>query len=372
MEKRSTISPSLYSICNYFFPRLLFLNSSYAPNIHYGDIVEALTDFPEFEKNDLSYSEFWEHWMERWKLQGEKYIKIANSMTSQSNYCRAHKSAAACYHWAEFMYFGDEKIILRKKVRESFKESIKDKKIEIVFEECHLEGIKITYIIVYPDKMNDSYPCVLISNGLDSMTEIEPLSLAEYYLEKGIAVILFEGPGQGINLGHTPIPLEMEYFVELLLKKLNNNEKIDKKRLGFLGISFGGYIALRIAQKLGNYFKCIINISGGPVLRNFISLARRLKTDFSYAFMQDDNSFIMQDIFDKLKIDIEKLPSSDIISIHGVHDDIFPIKFLKKLDQEWGDKHRLIVYNKETHACLNVLNQYNLIASDILSNKLLN
>jgi hypothetical protein len=44
---------------------------------------------------------------------------------------------------------------------------------------------------------------------------------------------------------------------------------------------------------------------------------------------------------------------TSVMSIHGALDHLFPLSGLVALDRSLGDQHRLLVYPREAHVCLN-------------------
>jgi dienelactone hydrolase len=356
----------LYAAMGYFVPRLLFLPSQHAAQIGWGDIALALQDFPD-TCLDLASAEFWQVWMERWSALGEKHAHAADTAASAPTARRHNRAAAACFHWAEFMYFADPeaKHALRAQVRERFRRSFDAAALALTEGAIAWRGTTIPYYLLWPEAAAPSapVPCMILSNGLDSVTEVEMVALAEPLLERGIATLLFDGPGQGINLGRHPLPERPEDMVPPLLVELDNLEGVDLGRLGFLGISFGGAVALRTAVAHGSKFRCVVNLSGGPALGAFETLPRRLKADFAFAFGEADPGQ-MQRRFDGLAIGPERAPGTQVLSVHGALDDIFPIAPLRALDARWGARHRLEVYEAEAHACLNYVGLYSQRAAD--------
>lgn len=369
------VPEQLYTSLGYLLTRLVFLNTRYAPQVHWGDVAVALHDFPA-EKVDPSRADFWEEWKRRWSECGYSYRDVAGNSSTVAGRSRALNSAAACFHWAEFMCFDDpdEKLRLRRMVRDCFLSSLDETDIELHQRElaATAEHPAVGYWIVLPParkRADAPLPAVLVSNGLDSMTEIEGLGLAEAYLERGIAVILFDGPGQGIQVGQTPLRAEMESVVSALVAELRGEPDIDTSRLAFLGVSFGGYIALRVGQSLGSAFRCVVNFGGGPRIREFANLPRRLKENFRFVFRADPDED-MQSRFDALKLDPASAPGTEVLSVHGELDDIFPESALGELDERWGTRHHLKLYEAEAHTCLNVLNTYTLKAADWVAERL--
>lgn len=356
----------LFAAAGYFIPRLLFLPSRHAAQIGWGDIALALRDFPD-TCLDLASAEFWQVWMERWSALGETHARAADRAASARTARHYNRAAAACFHWAEFMYFadGEAKRALRALVRERFRRSVDVRALALTEGTIAWRGTTIPYYLLWPGAAEPSspVPCMILSNGLDSVTEVEMVALAEPLLERGIAALLFDGPGQGINLGRHALPEQPEDMVAPLLAELGETKGIDARRLGVLGISFGGAIALRAAVAHGAHLRCVVNLSGGPELRAFETLPRRLKPDFACAFGHDD-PVEMQRRFDLLAIGPEQVSATDVLSVHGALDDIFPIAPLRALDARWGGRHLLNVYETEAHACLNYIACYSQEAAD--------
>jgi pimeloyl-ACP methyl ester carboxylesterase len=358
------VPPEIYNALGYLGTRLLFLNARYAPQLQWGDIALALDGFPT-DNLDIGTSGFWEVWRSRWSARAEGYLAVADQSTTSAGRSHALRSAAACYHWAEFMYFDDPavKLQLRQQLRAAFLASLEGSDIELIQHELPATADRpgVPYWIILPPERlrpDGALSAVILSNGLDSMTEVEVLSLAEAYLERGIAAVLFDGPGQGIQAGQAPVLIEMETVVAELVRRLAAEEpRIDTSRMAFEGISFGGYMALRVARSLGDRFRCVVNFGGGPRLSDFATLPRRLKDDFRFAFLLNDSDEI-QNRFDALAIEPGEPPATLLVSVHGALDDIFPLGPLEDLDRAWGARHRLEVHPREAHTCLNVINVY--------------
>jgi pimeloyl-ACP methyl ester carboxylesterase len=358
------VPTEIYDALGYLGTRLLFLNARYAPQAQWGDVALALDGFPT-DNLDISTSAFWDEWRSRWAARADGYITIADRSTTVAGRTHSLRSAAACYHWAEFMYFDDPvlKLQLRQQLRDAFLASLEGADIELSQHELPASADRpaVPYWIVLPParlRPDGALPAVMLSNGLDSVTEVEVLSLAEAYLERGIAALLFDGPGQGIQSGQSPVLIEMETVVAELVERLRaEHPLIDTSRLAFAGISFGGYLALRVAGSIGDLFRCVVNFGGGPRLADFAALPRRLKDDFRFAFLAQATDDL-QDRFDALAIEPGEPPATQVVSVHGALDDIFPVGALEDLDRAWGPQHRLEVHAREVHCCLNVINVY--------------
>ncbi|MET7815333.1 prolyl oligopeptidase family serine peptidase [Streptomyces sp. NPDC005395] len=369
------VPDALFSGAGYFLPRLMFLNTVYAPHVHWGDIALALDGFRA--ETDLSSAAFWDEWRLRWEARGRWYEEAADRSGTVAGRARARRSAAACLHWAEFMYFDDVAVKwrMRNRVRELTRLALAESGLDIVRGQLPPAAPgepEVPYQLVLPPtgvRPGGPLPCAVFSNGLDSVTEVEVLSLAEAYLERGIAALLFDGPGQGVHVGQTPLKGDMEQVVARLVALLRSDPRIDADRLAFAGVSFGGYFALRVARDLGDAFRCVVNFSGGPRVSPFAGLPRRLKDDFRFALRCGDDA-ALQARLDELALEPAELVRTEVLSIHGALDDIFPLTALRDLDRAWGARHRLVVHEREAHVCLNSLDSCNQEAADWVARRL--
>lgn len=83
---------------------------------------------------------------------------------------------------------------------------------------------------------------IVIHGGFDSFIE-EFYSIASYFAQRGYAVVLFEGPGQGGALKKYGLP--MRYTWEKPAKAILDYFKLDD--VTWLGISMGGWLCFRAA-----------------------------------------------------------------------------------------------------------------------------
>ncbi|KAI1659765.1 2,6-dihydropseudooxynicotine hydrolase [Daldinia decipiens] len=92
-------------------------------------------------------------------------------------------------------------------------------------------------------------PTILMCTGYDGSQEELYHIIGEAALQRGINVITFEGPGQPTvrrqqNIGFIP---EWEEVVSPVVDYAISRSDVDGKKLGLLGLSFGGYLAPRAA-----------------------------------------------------------------------------------------------------------------------------
>jgi pimeloyl-ACP methyl ester carboxylesterase len=89
-------------------------------------------------------------------------------------------------------------------------------------------------------------PVVVLIPGLDSTKE-ECFFLEQAFLDRGLATVSVDGPGQGETGLDLPIRPDYETALAPLLDRLETRSDIDVGRLGVVGVSLGGYYAPRVA-----------------------------------------------------------------------------------------------------------------------------
>jgi pimeloyl-ACP methyl ester carboxylesterase len=89
-------------------------------------------------------------------------------------------------------------------------------------------------------------PYVVIIPGLDSTKE-EFFYFEQSFVDRGLATVALDGPGQGETGLAVPIRPDYETAVSPLLDLLADRTDLDHDRAGVVGVSLGGYYAPRVA-----------------------------------------------------------------------------------------------------------------------------
>jgi 2,6-dihydroxypseudooxynicotine hydrolase len=89
-------------------------------------------------------------------------------------------------------------------------------------------------------------PVVAMAMGLDSAKE-ETDAYEQPFLARGMAVLVFDGPGQGEGEYDFPIRGDYEVVFKAVLDFIETRSDLDAARIGIWGVSLGGYYAPRAA-----------------------------------------------------------------------------------------------------------------------------
>ena len=90
-------------------------------------------------------------------------------------------------------------------------------------------------------------PCLISMGGLDSIKDEMWFMQAHGALQRGISVLMIDGPGQGGTLRRHRLPTRPDYEVPVgkCIDYLLTRKDVDPKRIAVCGSSLGGYYAAR-------------------------------------------------------------------------------------------------------------------------------
>jgi dipeptidyl aminopeptidase/acylaminoacyl peptidase len=107
-------------------------------------------------------------------------------------------------------------------------------------------GASMYGILRKPPHRHEWPPVVILVPGLDSVKE-ELHHAGDDFLRRGMAVLAIDGPGQGEMAYEHTMRHDYEVPVRAALDFLEQRPDVDAGRVGFLGVSLGGYYVLRAA-----------------------------------------------------------------------------------------------------------------------------
>jgi 2,6-dihydroxypseudooxynicotine hydrolase len=121
------------------------------------------------------------------------------------------------------------------------------------------EGTQLAGILRKP-KGRTQPPVVVMCVGLDSTKE-EMDVYESIMLARGLATLVFDGPGQGEAEYEIPIRGDYEAPVAAVVDYLETRSDVDAARIAVWGVSLGGYYAARAAA-FEKRLKACVSLSG--------------------------------------------------------------------------------------------------------------
>jgi 2,6-dihydroxypseudooxynicotine hydrolase len=225
-------------------PRVEAAISHWAPRFVINGV--PLTDFQEVTAG----IDRWEDWCSAWSARaavhenlGDKALAAGYSLSAGEHYTRA----AVCYHFGKFLFVND-----LEEMRAAHMKAVACRNKALPLLDPPGERVAIPYEgkelygnLRKPAGVTGA-PVVVMCMGLDSAKE--EMDDYEYrFLQRGLATLAFDGPGQGEAEYDFPICPEYEKPVKAVIDYLETRRDIDAGRIGIWGVSLGGYYAPRAA-----------------------------------------------------------------------------------------------------------------------------
>ena len=190
--------------------------------------------------------ETWEEWLPSWEANGDMHAGLAGEAGSRISAGEAWSRAAVAYHFAKFVWVvdpersraaADKAVAAMQKAHEHL-----DPGAERI--EVPLDGGRVVGNLRRPAR-EERPPLVLLVPGLDSTKE-EFFRLENVFLDRGMATLSMDGPGQGESGYDLPIRPDYDVAVTAVLDAIADRTDVDLDRVGLLGVSLGGYYAPRV------------------------------------------------------------------------------------------------------------------------------
>jgi dipeptidyl aminopeptidase/acylaminoacyl peptidase len=194
-------------------------------------------------------------WTRAFRSMADRVFAIAEEAARQKHPQTASESylrAFTYYRVAELMRGHDDpqKLPLYHRAIASFKRGLslsahRYEPIAIAYDGHRLEGYFFP-----PQSANDGRaPCVIFLSGADALPEQNFFRGVQWLTARGLACLIFNGPGQGgtIRLLRMPTIPDYERPVAAAIDYLTARSDIDPDRIGLLGVSMAGYYAMRAA-----------------------------------------------------------------------------------------------------------------------------
>jgi dienelactone hydrolase len=213
-----------------------------------------------FIANGVDYNDFvrttaaidsWDQWLDRWTETADVHLRLAEEARAAGRTQSAGEAfgrAAVTYHFSKFVWVLDPALNRRNteaavRCLYAAHEQL-DPTAERV--EAMMDGGMVVANLRRPHGAHGPVPLVILIPGLDSTKE-EFFVWEGVFLDRGMATLSLDGPGQGETGLRMPIRPQYELAVTAILDAVVGRPEIDPERIGAVGVSLGGHYVVRAA-----------------------------------------------------------------------------------------------------------------------------
>ncbi|HEY7127336.1 MAG TPA: alpha/beta fold hydrolase [Ktedonobacterales bacterium] len=316
----------------------------------------------------------WDDWIGEWSAIGAMHEQMGQEAEKQQFYHSAgahYLHAAMCYHFGKFMFVHrpDELRAGHERVARVYGHALPyfefpGERVAIPYE----AGASISGILRKPWH-TPKPPVVILSPGLDSVKE-ELHFYGDDFLKRGMAVLAIDGPGQGeMELEHS-LRHDSEVPARSVIDYLAQRADLDATRIGFMGVSLGGYFAVRAAA-FEPRIQAVISLAAGYNLaRHFDRYPVLTQEAFIYRLKAADEAearsrlqrFDLQGVMEKV--------TCSLLIIMGRRDRLFPAEDAEQMAAEAGGEADLWIFDDGNHVCNNIPYKYRPQQADWMQSKL--
>lgn len=343
------------AIAEHWTPRLL------ANGVDHNDLVRT-----------LAAVESWAEWLPAWRRAADEHAAVSAGAAEAGRTRTAAEAAlraAIAYHVAKFNWpLGDP--AAREATRcaaASLERALAtlDPSAERV--EAPLDDGRVVGTLRRPPA-SASAPLVVVVPGFDSAKE-EFTAWEQTFLDRGLATLSLDGPGQGESALEMPLREDYERAVTAALDACARRGGVDVERVGLAGVSLGGLYAVRTAA-FDDRVRAVAAISApydlGALWPDLRGLLRATFADRAGA----PDEAAARALADRLSLDgIAERIDVPVLVVAGGRDRVIPWQETQRLADRLPSA-TWVLLDEGNHACNNLPNHYRPLVADWLAESL--
>jgi fermentation-respiration switch protein FrsA (DUF1100 family) len=337
---------------------------------------------PRFLANGVTFTDFvevtgalvsWNAWCGAWSARAAIHEAIGRTALAEGKHLSAGEDlqrAGVYYHFAKFLFVHDLAAM-----KAAHMKAVACRELALPHLAPPGERVAIPYagrvlhgILRRPLGVARA-PVLVMICGLDSCKE-ETAAYEEPFLARGIATLVFDGPGQGEAEYDLPIRGDYETPVKAVIDYVETRRDLDASRLGLWGVSLGGYYAPRAAA-FDKRAKACIALSGPFDLADawdgLPELTREAFRVRSHCATQEDargNAATLS-----LKGTANQI-TCPLFIVAGRQDRVIPGQHAERLAQEASGAVELMVIEDGNHVANNRSYRWRLQSADWMAERL--
>jgi dienelactone hydrolase len=327
---------------NYVFVRLARINI--AGHVDYSEVSRILSRI----RRRADWIPVWNGAADRHESLARAAEDAGHTVSAGDGYLRA----ALCSHWASLYAEGSAKSAAHRRCVELYGRGARwfeppSERVEIDF-----NGDALPAYLRMPASA-DSLPVAVLIGGADTNKE-ELHHWGTEFARRGMAVVAFDGPGQGELAGrYNRLVMRFDDFhraVSAVVDWIESRPELDASRVGVFGNSLGGYLALDAASRDARLRAAVSN-GGFSDARSLRSWPLPVVLGFASCLGMSDVSDVRRYVEEHLDLHNTPRRSFPALIVHGALDDLSTV-------EEARDTARVVdgvlaVVDEGFHTCTN-------------------
>jgi 2,6-dihydroxypseudooxynicotine hydrolase len=212
-------------------------------------LIQNGVDYNDMTRT-IARTQTWADWLPEWNRTADEQAAFAREADATGHALtagQAWRRASVNRHFGKFVWMVDLDL-----AAEATRVSVQETLTALARLDPSAERLEIpfpdgtAYANLRRPAGADRPPYVVLIPGLDSTKE-EFFYFEQSFLDRGLATVALDGPGQGETGFAVSIRHDYEVAVTALLDLLAVRSDLDHERIGLAGVSLGGYYAPRVA-----------------------------------------------------------------------------------------------------------------------------
>jgi len=213
-------------------------------------------------------------------------------------------------------------------------------------------------------------PLAIILPGLDACKE-ELHAWSDAYLDRGLATLTLDGPGQGETAFAMPIRPDWGRVIGAVIDVLERRDDIDAGKIGIVGQSLGAIYAPLAAAFEPRLKACVANcgpFNFGPVLPQLPVVSQDLFRIRAHLKTMDEAFALAHRL--SLENGVAAQIKCPLLVLFGAGDRIVPPSEGEKLAKAAGGPVDFVVYDEGNHVCFNIPYKFRPLTADWMAEQL--
>ncbi len=313
--------------------------------------------------------EHWSDWCSIWSDEALKHELHGNREKDLNRHLTASESwlrAAIYYHYAKHLFGADPQQfeVAQTNMLKCYSLAAQDaktplKKLKIPYKDDFI----FAYLRTPSPQQGQTFPVAIILPGLDACKE-ELHTWSNAFIDRGLATITLDGPGQGESAKHFPISLDWGGVMGAVIDALSAHPEVDANRVGVVGQSLGAFYSPLSAALEPRLKACISNCGPfdfGPVLPQMPMVSQDLFRIRSHLSTLKQALEFAHELTLKSKAQSIACPT---LIVFGAGDKIIPVSEGQLLKQAITSKAELVIYEEGNHVCFNIPYKFRPLTAD--------